>query len=235
MQPVATVVAFAAAPAGAAAALDTTALACDLLGPGEDLFRRIKRSEAGSMLLLLAGSADEAALAAGSKAARILRKRGGGQALVVLPAVAANPGPQARGKLLRAAELCEACVVQPVGRASWADAVRCFVEPLTVFGLVGVEAEDVRDVARAPSAALLHLWQDLSSPPAGLEQALSFLGVRDVLLTCRLRPTATLKEVDDAAAHLRELAPSTANLVFAGPEVGNDEGPRAIAAVTFAR
>jgi len=235
MQPVATVVAFAAAPAGEAAALDTTALACDLLGPGEDLFRRIKRSEAGSILLLLAGSADEAALAAGSKAARILRKRGGGQALVVLPAVPVNPGPQARGKLLRAAELCEACVVQPVGRATWADAVRCFVEPLTVFGLVGVEAEDVRKVARAPSAALLHLWQDPSSPPAALEQALSFLGVRDVLLTCRLRPTATLKEVDNAAAHLRELAPSSANLVFAGPEVGNDEGPRAIAAVTFAR
>src|SRR5260370_38315806 len=97
MQPVATVVAFAAAPAVAAAALDTTALACDLLGPGEDLFRRIKRSEAGSMLLLLAGSADEAALAAGSKAPRLLPTRGGGQALGGLPAGAGTPPRHRRG------------------------------------------------------------------------------------------------------------------------------------------
>src|SRR5260370_28177832 len=116
MQPVATVVAFAAAPAGAAATLDTTALACDLLGPGEDLFRRIKRTEAGSMLLLLAGSADEAALAAGSKAPRILRQRGGGQAPVVLPALAGHPRPPAPRKKLRAGGGCVACVGSPPRR-----------------------------------------------------------------------------------------------------------------------
>ena len=54
MQPLATVVPFGAVPARAAARLDATAYACDLLPFGEDLFGRIKRAEAGSVVLLLA-------------------------------------------------------------------------------------------------------------------------------------------------------------------------------------
>jgi hypothetical protein len=144
-----------------------------------------------------------------------------------LPAADANPGPDARARLRRVAELTEACVVLPV-RASWTDAVRCFLEPLSVFGLVGVDAAEVRGLARAGSFALLHTAQE------SLEQSLSFPGVREVLLSCRLRPSATLREVDEAAARLRELAPKEARLVIAGPEIAaTDEGPRSIAAVIF--
>ncbi len=228
MRAVATVVAFAQEGALAVPALDATALACDVLGPGDDLFRRLKRSEPGSLLLLLAGDADAPALAAAAKAARILRKRGGGEALLVLPPAEANPGPSGRARLRRAARLTETCVVQPVGRATSADGVRCFVEPLSIFGLVGVDPVEVRRLARGGSFALLHVDQK------GLEQALSFPGVREVLLTCRLRPNATLREVDEPVARLRELAPKGAHLVFAGPEVSAaDEGPRSICAVLF--
>jgi hypothetical protein len=226
MKPVGTVVAFGPAAARAAAGLDATALACEVIS--EDLFPRIKRAEPGSLLFLLAEDAGDPGLAGAAKAARILRRRGGGSAVVVLPAAEANPGAEWRSRLRRAAELTEACVVQPVGRAAWAEAVRCFLEPLTVFGLVGVDGEEVHKLARAGSFALLHAEQE------GLEQALSFPGVREVLLTCRLRPSATLREVDEAAARLRELAPKEANLVFAGPEVpAADEGPRSIAAVFY--
>jgi hypothetical protein len=106
--------------------------------------------------------------------------------------------------------------------------VRCFIEPLSVFGLVGVEQQEVRGLARAGSFALLHTRQD------GLDEALGLPGVREVLLSCRLRPNATLREVDEPAARLRELAPKDAHLVFAGPEVpAGDAGPRSIAAVFF--
>src|SRR5438477_4031801 len=142
MRPVGTVVAFGPGAARAAAELDATALACAVLEPGEDLFRRIKQAESGSLLLLLAEDAGDPALAGAAKAARILRRRGGGEALVVLPAAEANPGPNARERLRRAADLTQACVVQPV-RSSWSDAVRCFLEPLSVFGLVGVDAREV--------------------------------------------------------------------------------------------
>src|SRR6267143_1640450 len=135
MQPAGTVVAFGAAPTHDVSRLDATALACDILRFGDDLFTRIKQAEGGSLLLLLAEAADDPALAAVSKASRTLRMRGGGEAVVVLPAVAALPGPQARGRLQRAAQLTGACVVQPVAGASWADAVRCFVEPLAVWCL----------------------------------------------------------------------------------------------------
>src|SRR5205814_9030010 len=150
------------------------------------------------------------------KAAAILRKRGGGETLLVLPPVEANPGPQAFARIQRAAEMTSACAVQPVGRASWADAARCFLEPLTVFGLVGVERREIHALVR-PRVALLHLWEE----GRALEQALRLPSLRDVLVTCRLRPTATLREVDGAAARVREL--TKAHLVLAGPEVGNDD------------
>ncbi|MGZ6123633.1 MAG: hypothetical protein ACXWLR_01665, partial [Myxococcales bacterium] len=220
-QPVGTVVAFGAAPTLAAGALDAATLSCDILPAGGDLFARLKRANGGSLLLLLAGDSDDPALAAATKAARILRRRGGGEAVLVLPAVPALPGPQARTRLERAAALTGSCVVQPVARASWADAVRCFLEPLAVFGLVGVESVEVRGLLR-PRAALLHLWED-----EALDRSLR--DARDVLVSCRLRPSATLHEVDAAAWRVRSA--TDARLVLAGPEVGADEGPTAIAAV----
>ena len=221
MQPVGTVVAFGAAPTKDAARLDADALASAVLPAGDDLFPRIKRTDGGSLLLLLAEASDDPALAAAAKAARILRRRGGGEAVVVLPALAALPGPQARARLERAAALTGACVVQPVAPASWADAVRCFVEPLAVFGLIGVDAREVHRLLR-PRVALLHLWDD-PSLDVSLREA------REVLVSCRLRPSATLREVDEAAKRVR--ASTDARLVLAGPEVAADEGPRAIAAV----
>jgi len=212
MQPVATVVAFGARPVKDAASLDKTALACDVI---EADFHRIKRAEAGSLLLLLllCDASDDPALAAATKAARILRARGGGEALLVLPPRPANPGPQATERMKRAAALTSACVLQPVG-ASWTDAVRCFVEPLAVFGLVGVDPRDIHALVR-PRAALLH-----SSVEQVLPQA------RDVLVTCRLRP---LREVEEAARKVAELAPH-ARLILAGPEVAPDDGPRTLVA-----
>jgi len=221
MQPLCTVVALGAAPARAAARFDAAACACDLLPFGEDLFARIKHAEAGSMVLLLTDESDDPALAGAAKAARILERRGGGEAVVVLPSVPALPGPQARARLERAATLSRCCVVQPVGPASWADAVRCFVEPLAVFGLVGIDPREIHGLLR-PRTVLLHLWQDDS-----LDRALP--DAREVLVTCRLRPSATLREVEEAARRVRES--TEARLVLAGPEVARDEGPRAIAAV----
>jgi hypothetical protein len=222
MQPVGTVVAFGAAPTRAAAGLDATALACEVLPGGADLFARLKRTDGGALLFLLADAADDPALAAAAKAARILRKRGGGAAVLVLPSVPALPGPQARLRLERAAELTQACALQPVGAATWADAVRCLLEPLAIFGLVGVERRELVDLLQ-PRAALLHLWRDES-----LEQSLH--GARDVLVTCRLRPNATLLEVDAAARRVRSA--SSARVVVAGPEVpADDAGPAAVAAV----
>src|SRR5438552_5375272 len=214
MQVVGTVVAFGAAPLRDAARLDATALSCEVLS---DDFRVIKQAQGGSLLLLLCAEADDPALAAASKAARILRRRGGGEALVVLPALPVNPGPQALARLERAARLTEACVVQPIGSASWSDAVRCFVEPLAVFGLVGVEPREIHGLVR-PRAALLH-----ENVAGVLPQA------RDVLVTCRLRRNASLREVDYAARAVAERAPK-ARLVIAGPEVGSDDGPRVLAA-----
>ena len=221
MQPLATVVALGADPARAAARLDAAAYSSDLLPFGEDLFVRIKRAEAGSVVLLLAGESHDPALAGAAKAARILERRGGGEAVVVLPPVPALPGPQARAGLERAASLSKCCVVQPVAPASWADAVRCFIEPLAVFGLIGVDPREIHGLLR-PRVALLHLWQDRS-----LERALP--DARELLVTCRLRPNATLREVEEAAKRVRES--TQARLVLAGPEVSRDDGPRAIAAV----
>src|SRR2546428_11173834 len=93
MQPLCTVVAFGAAPTKAAARLDAAAGACDLLPFGEDLFARIKRAEAGSMVLLLADESDDPALAGAAKAARILERRGGGEAGGVPPSMPPPPGP----------------------------------------------------------------------------------------------------------------------------------------------
>jgi len=213
MQPLGTVVAFGAGPIGALARLDATALACDLL---EADFRRLKQAEAGSLLLVLLADAGNPALAAATKAIRILRMRGGGEAVVVVPPVPADPGPLATQRIERAAELTGACVLQPID-TGWADAVRCLVEPLAIFGLVGVEPREIRSLLR-PRVALLH-----ASPARVLS------GARDVLLTCRLRPDATLRDVDEAARQARELAPS-ARLVIAGPEVSADEGARVLAA-----
>ena len=219
MQPVATVVSFGRGPNQAVAGLDATTLASDLVPWSDDLFARLKRAEGGSLLFLLADADDDAALAGATKAARILRRRGGGDAIVVLPPVPALPGPQARSHLERASQLTGSCAVRPIGRASWADAVRCFVEPLAVFGLVGVEPREIRALLR-PRPALLHLWDDDS-----LDRSLR--DAREVLVSCRLRPTSTLREVDAAAERVRTA--TAAPLVLAGPEV--DEGPRAIAAV----
>jgi hypothetical protein len=105
--------------------------------------------------------------------------------------------------------------------ASWADAVRCFVEPLAVFGLVGVEGAEVHRLLR-PRSALLHLWDDE-------ELDRSLRDARDVMVTCRLRPNASLREVDAAARRVRSA--TEAPLLLAGPEVAADSGPSAIAAV----
>jgi hypothetical protein len=221
MQPVATLVAFGRESAAAVAALDATALACDLLGPGDDLFPQIKRREAGSILLLLVDSPDDPALAGAAKAVSILQRRGGGEAAVVLPSVPALPGPQARERLERASRLVGACVVQPVGQVDWADAVRCLIEPLAVFGLIGVDPREIHGLLR-PRVALLQRWEDRSLETSMAE-------AHDVLVSCRLRPTATLREVDAAANRVR--AATQARLVLAGPEVPRDEGPRVLAAV----
>src|SRR2546428_13232051 len=99
MQPLCTVVAFGAAPTNAAARLDAAAGACGLLPFGEDLFARIKRAEAGSMVLLLADESDDPALAGAAKAARILERRGGGEAGRGPPSRPARPGPPAPARL----------------------------------------------------------------------------------------------------------------------------------------
>jgi len=221
MQPVGTVVAFGTAPARAVARLDLQSMACDLVPFGADLFSRMKELHGGALLFLLAVSDADPALAAATKAARILRSRGGGAAVLVLPPAPALPGPQARARLSRAAALTECCAVQPVGGASWEDAIRCLAEPLSIFGLVGVERSEILDLLR-PRAALLHLWDDESLD-------VSLRDAHDVLVTCRLRPNAALAEVD--AAQKRVCAATSARLVLAGPELTDDEGPRAIAAV----
>ena len=212
MQPLATVVALGAVPARAAARLDVTAYACDLLPFGEDLFGRIKRAEAGSVVLLLADESGDPALAGATKAARILERRGGGEAVVVLPPVPALPGPQARARLERAASLSKCCVVQPVAPASWADAVRCFIEPLAVYGLIGVDPREIHGLLR-PCAALLHLCQDHS-----FDRALPY--AREVLVTCRLGPSATLREVEEAARRVRESTEARLVLAIARRDLG---------------
>jgi hypothetical protein len=221
MQPVGTLVAFGATSAATVASLDATALACEVLAPGEDLFARIKEVEAGSILLLLVDSASDPALAGAAKARSILRQRGGGEAAVVLPAVPALPGPQARARLDRAARLTGACVIQPVGAASWADAVRILIEPLAIFGLVGVDPREIHGLL-GERAALLQRWDD-----ASLDE--SMRTAKDVLVSCRMRPTSTLAEVDAAANRVR--AVTQTRLVLAGPELSRDEGPRALAAI----
>src|SRR5689334_10163739 len=84
MQPVGTVVAFGTAPARAVARLDLQSMACDLVPFGADLFPRMKELHGGALLFLLAVSEADPALAAATKAARILRSRGGGAAVLVL-------------------------------------------------------------------------------------------------------------------------------------------------------
>jgi len=219
MQPVGTVVALGTAPTLRAGQLDGTELACDILPFGDDLFPRIKQAEAGSLLLMLAETAQDASLATAAKARHILQQRGGGESVVVLPPIPALPGPQARERLERAARLTACCIVQPIGAASWDDAVRCFIEPLAIFGLIGIDPREIHGLLR-PRIALLHLWKDVSLD-------LSMRPARDVLVSCRLRPNATLREVDSAATRVR--AATNARLVLAGPEV--DDGPRALAAV----
>ncbi len=222
MQPVASVVALGRSSSQALTHLDTTALSCDVLPYGDDLFRRVKHAEAGSLLLLLAENGHEPALAAAVKAASILKQRGGGEAAVVLPSIPALPGPRTRQQLEHAAQQIGACLMQPVGAASWTDAVRCIVEPLAVFGLIGVDPREIHGLLRT-RLALLHLWDD-----ASLDSSLQ--DARDVLVSCRLRPSATLREVDAAATRVTTAA-TAARLVLAGPEVPRDEGPHAIAAV----
>ena len=217
MQVQGTIVAFGTAPLHDAARLDATALSCEIFSAD---FRQLKQAQAGSLLILLCAEADDPALAAATKAAQILRRRGGGESLLVLPPVPANPGPQAFARLERAARLSEACVVQPVSPATWADAVRCFVEPLAVYGLAGVDPREIHALVR-PRAALLHHGVD------GIPRE-----ARDLLVTCRLRPNASLRDLDDAARAAAERAPD-AHLVLAGPEVGEGDGPRLVVASLF--
>jgi hypothetical protein len=221
MQPVGTVVALGAGPTRGAARLDAATLACDILPFGEDLFPRIKRAEAGSLLLLLAETAEDPSLATAAKARRILQRRGGGEAVLVLPALPAVPGPLARVRLDRAARLTGCCVVQPISSASWHDAVRCLIEPLSIFGLVGVDPREIHGLLHQRTA-LLHRWDDSSLD-------LTMQTAREVLVSCRLRPNATLHELDAAATRVRSA--TSARLVLAGPEV--DDGPRALAAVFY--
>jgi hypothetical protein len=215
MQALGTVVAFGAAPAEDAARLDSVSLACEVL-PAE--FRLIKQANGGTLLFALLDDARDPALAAATKALRILKKRGGGEALVVLPPAPAIPGPQGRARLQRAAELTHACIVQPIGSASWGDAVRCFVEPLAVFGLAGVDPREIHALVR-PRVAILH--DSLEVLP----------GAREILITCRLRPNASLGDLDSAARTAAERAPG-ARLILAGPEVP-DDGPHILTASLF--
>lgn len=207
MQLAGTVVAF--VPRGADG-LDPTALSLEIL---DGDFRGIKRAHAGSLLFVLCPGAEDPSLAAATKVARILRKT----AIVVLPPLEADPGPKAAARLERAAALTQACVVQPVA-ATWADAVRCFVEPVAVYGLVGVEPREIHGLVR-PRVALLHRGVDRVLPHA-----------TEVLVTCRLRPSSSLREVDDAARAVAERAPK-ARTIIAGPEV--DDGPRVLATSFF--
>ena len=208
MQYAGTVVALGPAPARDAARLDLTALSCAFSG---DDFREIKRTPAGSLLIVLCPEADDPSLAAATKVARIFRQT----PLIALPPVPVDPGPRATERLQRAAQLTSGCIVQPIGPATWSDAVRCFVEPLAVYGLIGVEPREIHGLVK-PRVALLHHGADRVVPQA-----------REVLVTCRLLPNASLREVDDAARAVAERAPG-ARVVIAGPEV--DDGPRVLAA-----
>lgn len=202
MQLAATVVAFGAAPIVDAAQLDTTALSCEVLAAE---FPKLKRTRAGSLVLLLCERTDDPALAAATKAADILHR----------PTVLALPRSQRDPE--RLAALTQACVVQLTPPLSWADAVRCFVEPLAVFGLAGVEPGEIRALVR-PRAGVLHTE--------------ILPNATDALVTCRLRPNASLRDLDDAARDAAERAPK-ARIVVAGPEVGNAGGPRVLVASLF--
>src|SRR5260370_8475811 len=109
------VVAFGEAPMRDVAIVDATALGCEIL-PAD--FRALKEAEAGALLLLLCEAVDDPALAAATKAARILGRRGGGEVLLVLPPLPANPGPQALAPIQRAAALTRACAPPPGGPPS---------------------------------------------------------------------------------------------------------------------
>jgi hypothetical protein len=209
MEYAATIVALGDAPWRDAANFDVNALSCVIAGND---FRQIKRTPAGSLLFVLCPDSDDPSLAAAVKVARIFRQT----PIAVLPPLPVNPGPRAMERLERAARLMRACVVQPV-EAAWADAVRCLVEPLAIFGLAGVDPREIHALVR-PRVALLH-WEAGRVMPGSL----------DVLVTCRLRPNASLRELDDAARAVAERAPN-ARLVLAGPEVAGDDGPRVLAA-----
>lgn len=224
MQPLASVVALGAAPARAARSLDATALGAQVLLPGEDLFRQLKQAEAGAFVLVFADGADDAALAHARKAAQLLRQRGGGDALVVLPPLPASPGPQARDRLRSAAARLQAAVVQPVEPAGWAHAAACFLEPLAIYGLVGITRDEVRHFAQPGSVSLLHAWS--GALPEALQRELRQSA--GALISRRLGPAATLRELNDLACALSESLPRGARLVLACPET---EQPGCSAAV----
>ena len=217
MRPVATVVAFGPASAQAVAGLDTTALCSDIVLSGTEIWTALKQRNAGSFLLLLAEGTDAASLAEACEAAKILGRLGGGPAIVIFP-----PGRVSHERLARVADSLRLCVLQPAGGATQADAVRGFVEPLSIFGLVGVDAGDFHALAAKGRCGEVHLWQ-----PGALAQELR-APLAEVLLTYRMRPEARLDEIDAAASEIN--AQTQARLVFAGPEVpAGDSGPRAIA------
>lgn len=218
MRPVATVAALGPLAARSAATLDPGALAADVITMGDGFWSALKLAAAGSFVLVLLDQADDAGLAAASEAAKILRRLGSGPAIVVPPAGALD--------LPRLASALQLCVLQPAGDASQADVVRGFVEPLSIFGLVGIDRRDFLALAAPGRCGQVHLWQHPAPMPPALVQALR-APLTDVLLSYRMRPAATLREVDDAARKVHALTP--ARLVFAGPELAADEGPRAIA------
>jgi hypothetical protein len=82
-----------------------------------------------------------------------------------------------------------------------------------------VDAREIHALVR-PRAAVLHASLDV------LPEA------RDLLVSCRLRPSASLRELDEAARSAAERAPG-AKLILAGPEVSPDDGPRVLAASLF--
>ena len=218
MRPVATVAALGPFSARAAATLDSIALASDVLVMSSSFWSTLKQRTAGSFALLLLDDAEDAALYAAGEAAKILRRLGSGRAVVVAPAGTLD--------LARIAAALQACVLQPADGASQADVVRGFVEPLSIFGLVGVKPRDFRALAAPGRCGRVYPWEHPAPMSAALDEALRG-PLREVLLSYRMRPAATLREVDDAARQVSARTP--ARLVFAGPELAADEGPRAIA------
>jgi hypothetical protein len=229
MRPAATITCFGPVAAGAVSRLDATALSCDVLPGGPALWAQLKERNAGSYACVLLDEETAASLAAAVEATRILRRRGSVASIISLPPCRLDSLPPALLRLRSLAAQIGACVVQPAAPASPADVVRCFVEPLAVFGLIGVDPAEFDRLLAAPAAATVHRWEHPAPMPPPLAEALRRSS--GAILSCRLRPQSTLLEVDDVAARAAREQPPGASFILAGPEVGIDDGPAAVAAV----